>query len=110
MRGDYVVVGQPVHEQQRAAQRRCLPDQGAAVIGLRVLVRVTEVALAPVRVVQPLVGGRRSRTGPRSPCARTDGERTVGGTCRPPPWPTAAPPYGPTSAGSGRPAGRYQDG
>ena len=34
VRGDDIVIGQPVHEQQRPAQGRRIPDQRAAVVGV----------------------------------------------------------------------------
>ena len=61
VRGHHVVVGQPVHEQQRPLERG--GRRRAATTGRRrsaSLVRIAEVALGVVRVVQPPLGHRRA--------------------------------------------------
>ena len=57
---EHVVVAEPVHQQQRAPQRCRLEQRRAAVVGVRMLIWMTKMALPPVRVIEPLIGDRRS--------------------------------------------------
>ena len=56
VRYDHVVVGQPVDEHERAFQPRCIIDQRVMVVSIRVLIRVTEIALCVKSVIKPLIG------------------------------------------------------
>ncbi len=61
--GRHIVVREAVDEQQRAAQQVSVSDQRRACVVLRLLVRVAQVPLLPMSVVEPLIGGRGAGDG-----------------------------------------------
>ena len=60
VRGDHVVVGQPVDQEQRPRQPSARREQRAGVVRVRPMGGVAEVALGVVRVVEPPLGHRRA--------------------------------------------------
>lgn len=59
-------VGQTMNQEERSGELRCRENQGIRFIPFRELIRMTEEPLAPVGVVEPLLGDARSGQKPYS--------------------------------------------